>query len=70
LFSLTKAIINQTKNLFQKIDQNRQKKIAGLRPAPPPYGAAPHFPTQVDAKYLAAVVLDNQPEDRSLRPYR
>jgi len=51
-------------NLFPKIDKNRQKKIAGLRPATPAYGAAPLPSTQVCAKYLAAVVLDNQ--DRAL----
>ena len=47
----------------KKFSINRQKimnkNFAGLRPALPPYGAAPHPPTKVNAKYLAAVVLDN-----------
>jgi len=49
--------------------KNRQKIIkrnfAGLHPAPRPYGAAPLPPTKVDAKRVAAVVLDNP--DRALR---
>ena len=40
------------------------KKIEGLRPAPPPYGAAPLPPTKVGAKCLSVVVLHNQ--DRAL----
>jgi len=44
--------------------KNRQKNIAGLRPALPPYGAAPLPPTQVGGKCLVAVVLDDQ--DRTL----
>ena len=53
------------KNFFPKIDQKSSKKLAGLRHAPPPYGAAPLPPTKVGAKCLAAVVQDNQ--DRALR---
>jgi len=37
----------KTKNLFPKIDKNHPKKIAGLRPAPPPYQTAPLPSTQV-----------------------
>ena len=33
------------------------RKITGLRPAPPPYGAAPLPHTEVGAKCLAAVVF-------------
>ena len=43
---------------------NPQKKIAGLRPVPPPCGAGHIPPTQAGVKCLAAVVLDNQ--DRAL----
>jgi len=50
---------------FQKSTKNHQKKFAGLRPAPPPYGAACVPPTKAGAKCLAAMVLDNQ--DRVLR---
>jgi len=65
LFSSTLSV--KTKNLFPKIDKNCQtKKIAGLRPAPRPYRAAPPLPTQVGTKCLAVVVLDNQ--DRALCP--
>jgi len=52
---------------FSEIDQNRQKTIVGLRPVPFPCGAVHCPPTQVGAKCLAAVVLDNQ--DRALRPF-
>ena len=37
----------------------KKNRIAGLRPAPPPYGATPLPPTQVGAKCLAAVVLSH-----------
>jgi len=48
----------KTKAFFPKIDQKSStKKIKVLRPAPPPYGAAPLPPTKVGAKCLAAVVL-------------
>ena len=51
-------------NLFPKIDKNRPKKIVGLCPTIPHYGAAPISPTQVGGKCLATMVLDNQ--DRAL----
>jgi len=58
---VSKNSVFQDQDIFPK---NRQKiikkKSAGLRPAPPPYGAAPVPPTKVGAKGLAAVVLDNQ----------
>jgi len=57
-FCIEKNSVFQHQEIFSK---NRQKFInfAGLRPAPPPYGAAPLPPTKVGAKCLAAVVLDN-----------
>jgi len=54
----------KTNIFFPKIDKIIKKKIVGLHPAPPPYGAAPHPPTKVGAKCLSAVVLDNP--DRAL----
>jgi len=42
-------------NLY--LQKTLKKKITGLRPARPPYGAAPLPPTKVGAKCLATVVL-------------
>ena len=57
--------LSRPRHFFQKSTKNHHKKFAGLRPAPPLSGAALLPPTMVDAKCLAAVVLDNQ--DRALR---
>ena len=55
--------LSRPRHFVHKSIINHQK--AGLRSAPPPYGAALLTPTKAGAKYLAAVVLDNQ--DRALR---
>ena len=49
----------KTKNFSKNRQKIINKNFAGLRPAPPPYGAAPHPPTKANAKCLAAVVLDS-----------
>ena len=59
---ISKNSFFQDQDIFPK---NRQKIIKKKFAAPPPYGAAPLPPTNVGAKCLAAVVLDNQ--DRALR---
>jgi hypothetical protein len=64
--------LSRPKHFFQKSTKNHQKKIAGLHPAPTPYGAAPLPQTKLGAKCLAAVVLAHHdrvlsPEDFSIR---
>ena len=56
----------KTKTFFPKIHEKSSKKFAGLRPALPPYGAAPLPPTKVGAKFLAALVLAHHDRVRSL----
>ena len=60
-FRISKNPVLQDQEFFSK---NRQKIInfffEGLRPAPPPYGAAHLANTKVGSKCLAAVVLDNR----------
>jgi len=59
--------LSRPRHSFQKSTTNHQKKIAGLCPAPPPYGAVPLLTTKVVAKCLAAVVLAHP--DRVLSPH-
>jgi len=63
----SKILSFKTWHFFPKIDQKSSKKIAGLHPAPPPYGAAPLLPTKVPAKCLAAVVLAHPDRVLNLR---
>ena len=56
----SESCLSRPGHFSQKSTKNHQKKFAGLRPASPPYGAAPLQPTKVGAKCLATVVLDNQ----------
>ena len=65
-FCISKNSVFQDQDNFSKNCQKNNKKIAGLPPAPPSYGAVDLPPTKVGAIFLAAVVLDN--EDRAIRP--
>ena len=58
-------VFSRTRNFSKNRQIIIKKKFAGRRPAPSPYGAPPLPPNKVDAKCLAAVVLDNP--DRALR---
>jgi len=58
------SVFKDQEFVFKIWQKSSKQKIAGLHPAPPPYGAAPLPPTHVGTKFLAAVVLDNQ--DRAL----
>ena len=52
-----KFCLSRPRKEFQKLTKNHQKYFAVLRPALPPYGAAPLPSTKVGAKCLAAVML-------------
>jgi len=58
--------LSRPRNFSKNRGKIIKKNLAGLRPAPLPYGAAPLPPNKVGAKCLAAVVLDNP--DRALCP--
>jgi len=67
-FPISKNSVLKDQEFVIKIDQNRLKKVAGLRPALPTYGAVPLPLTQVGGKCLAAVMLDNQDHELRLPP--
>jgi len=65
-FSPFNLVFEDQEIVSKRWQKSSKKKILGLRPEPPPYGAAPLPPTQVSAEWLAAVVLDNHNHAHSL----